>query len=79
MDTREAIDHQFKKIYGRTPSVAERQQFMKNRPRKIYITTEDHDRIISDNRSKSWKEQSIAEKVREGKVRPGTGGSFDIV
>lgn len=58
MEDRDRIDYQFKKIYGRYPSVSERLQFKKNRPRTIYITGSDIERIREMRDVPNWKKQS---------------------
>jgi hypothetical protein len=58
MEDRDLIDYHFKRIYGRYPSVSERLQFKKNRPRTIYITGTDIERIRKVRDVPNWKKQS---------------------
>lgn len=46
--------------------------------RNVYLTTDDHDRIIANHRSLSWKEASLAEKVRDGLVPPEVLDYFEL-
>lgn len=39
-EERAIVDHEFKKIYGRYPSTAERIEYLKNRPRRFHMTGE---------------------------------------
>ncbi len=66
MEDRDLIDYHFKKIYGRYPSVSERLQFKRNRPRAIYITGEDIERIRQVRDVPNWKQQSDNWKREHG-------------
>lgn len=66
MDDRDLIDYQFKKIYGRYPSVSERLQFKKNRPRTLFITDADLARMREVVDIPNWKRQSENYKRAKG-------------
>jgi hypothetical protein len=64
------LDHEIRKRYGIEPDANIRAQLKKNRPKSVVLTAQDLAAIRSVNTIGSWRAQSIAAKVREGKLPP---------